>query len=209
MAAIDIGIGHDDDLVVAEFFEVERLAVLLRADRHAECREHVLDLLVLPHAMLLGFFDIQDLTAQRHDRLEVPVAALLGRTACRVALDEEDFGDRTVAARTVRQLARKARTRKHGLALHHFAGMARRVPGRCSQDDFLYDGFGVARILLQVVTQGRRHRLIDRCRHLVVAQFGLGLPFELRFCDLDRNYGRQTLAEVVAVDIELEFGEHA
>lgn len=39
--------------------------------------------------------------------------------------------------------------------------------------------------------------------------FGLGLPFELRLCDLDRNYGRQTLAEVVAVDIELEFGEHA
>ena len=37
---------------------------------------------------------VQDLTAQRHDGLEITVAARFGRAACRVTLDEEDFGDR-------------------------------------------------------------------------------------------------------------------
>jgi hypothetical protein len=32
---------------------------------------------------------IQDLAAQRHDRLELPIARLLGRTTGRVALDQE------------------------------------------------------------------------------------------------------------------------
>ena len=59
-------------------FVGEENGIEIVVHRLAVGREHVLDLLVLPHAMLLGFFDIQDLTAQRHDRLEVPVAALLG-----------------------------------------------------------------------------------------------------------------------------------
>ena len=34
MASVDVGIGHDDDLVIAEFLQIERLAVLFGADRH-------------------------------------------------------------------------------------------------------------------------------------------------------------------------------
>ena len=209
MASVDVGIGHDDDLVVAEFLQVERLAVLLGADRHAQRREHVLDLLVLPHAVLLRLLDVQDLTAQRHDGLEIAVAARFGRAACRVTLDEEDFGDRTVAARTVGQLAGESRPRKHGLALHHFAGVACRVARRGGQDDLLHDGLGILGVLLQIVAQRRGHRLIDGGRNLVVAQLGLGLALELRLLHLHRNHGREPLAEVVAVDVELQLGEHA
>ena len=209
MAAVDVGIGHDDDLVVAEFLQVERLAVLLGADRHAQRREHVLDLLVLPHAVLLRLFDVQDLTAQRHDGLEITVAARFGRAACRVTLDEEDFGDRTVAARTVGEFAGEPGSRKYGLALHHFTGVACRVARCRSQDDFLHDGLGILGVFLQVVAQGGGHRLVYGGRDLVVAQFGLGLAFELRLLHLHRNHGCEPLAEVVAVDVELQFGEHA
>ena len=34
VGAVHVGIGHDDDLVVAEFLQIERLAVLFGADRH-------------------------------------------------------------------------------------------------------------------------------------------------------------------------------
>ena len=80
---------------------------------------------------------------------------------------------------------------------------------RRGQDDFLHDGLGILGVLLQVVAQGGRHRLIYGGRDLVVAQFGLGLALELRLLHLHRNHGREALAEVVAVDVELQFGEHA
>ena len=59
------------------------------------------------------------------------------------------------------------------------------------------------------MAQGGGHRLVYGGRDLVVAQFGLGLAFELRLLHLHRNHGREALAEVVAVDVELQFGEHA
>ena len=40
--------------------------------------------------------DVQDLAAQRQDRLRLGVAALHGGAAGRVALDDEDLGDRRV-----------------------------------------------------------------------------------------------------------------
>ena len=56
--------------------------------------------------------------------------------------------------------------------------------------------------------QCRGDGLIDGSGHLAVAQFGLGLAFELRFLYLDRNYSGKSFAEVVAVDLEFYFGEH-
>ena len=78
----------------------------------------------------------------------------------------------------------------------------------CRQHHLAHDRLGILRILLQVVGQRLRNGLIYRCSHLVVAQFGLGLPLELRLGDLHRNDGRKPLAEVVAADVELQLGEH-
>ena len=158
--------------------------------------------------MLLRLLHVENLTAQRHDRLEVTVSALLGRSACRVTLDEEDLGDRPVAARTVGQLARQTGARQRRLALHGFARLARRMARLCRQHHLAHDRLGILRILLQVIGQRLRNGLIYRCGHLVVAQFGLGLPLELRLGDLHRNDGRKPLAEVVAADVELQLGEH-
>ena len=80
---------------------------------------------------------------------------------------------------------------------------------RCGQDDFRNDGLGILGVLLQIVPQGGGHRLVYGSRDLVVAQLGLGLALELRFLHLHRNHGREALAEVVAVDVELQLGEHA
>ncbi len=55
----------------------------------------------------------------------------------------------------------------------------------------------------------RAYRLVHSRRHLVVSQLGLGLSFELWLGHFYRYYGRETLAEVVAVDVYLELGELA
>ena len=52
--------------------------------------------------------DVQDLAAQRQDRLVLAVAALLGRAAGGVALDDEQLGLGGIALLAVGELARQA-----------------------------------------------------------------------------------------------------
>ena len=85
--AVDVGVGHHDHAVVAELREVELVAEA-RPDRG----DHRLDLVVREHlvdAVLLG---VDDLPAQRQDRLVGAIAAHLRGAAGAVALDDEELG---------------------------------------------------------------------------------------------------------------------
>ena len=86
MRAVHVGIGHDDDLVVARVLDRE-IILDARADR----RDDRPDLLVRQHLVDARLLDVDDLAAQRQDRLELPVAPLLGGAAGGVALDEVDL----------------------------------------------------------------------------------------------------------------------
>ena len=83
------------------------------------------------------------------------------------------------------------------------------MASRSGQNHLLHDGAGILRILLQILRQCLAHGLIHSGRNLVVAELGFGLTLKLRLRNLHRNYGRQTLAEVVTTDLKLELGEHA
>ena len=60
-------------------------------------------------------------------------------------------------------------------------------------------------MLLQVVCQRFAYRLVHGSAHFVVAELRLGLPLELRFCHLYRDYGNQPFAEVFARNLHLCF----
>ena len=134
VAAVDVGIGHNNHAAVTQLIEVQRLAVVFGSDRHAERSEDIADLLVLEDPVLHRLLDIQYLTPQRHDSLKIPVAALFGRTACGIALDEENLGLIAIARRAVGQLTGQPRSGQHRFALHEFARLAGRMPGRGGQD---------------------------------------------------------------------------
>ncbi len=88
MSAVDIGIGHDDDLVVPQLFS----RIHRRCPRPVPSRPgHQLVVAVDRSA---GLFHVQHLAPQRQDGLETAVPALLGGAACGVTLDDEDFGRR-------------------------------------------------------------------------------------------------------------------
>ncbi len=76
MRAVDVGVRHDDDLVVAQLVDVE-----LVADRGAERGDQRADLLAAQHLVDARALDVEDLAAQRQHRLEFAVAALLGGAA--------------------------------------------------------------------------------------------------------------------------------
>src|ERR1043166_8510053 len=84
VAPVHIRVGHDDDLAVPELRQVEVVVADARSDRADDDP----DLLVLEHLVDARLLDVENLAFERQDRLELPVAALLGRAAGRIALDD-------------------------------------------------------------------------------------------------------------------------
>ena len=83
--AVDVGVGHDHDLVIAQLLEVEFLV----ADRSAQSLDQRADLLRAEHSIEPRALDVEDLALQGKDRLIVAVAPLLGGAAGAVALDQK------------------------------------------------------------------------------------------------------------------------
>ena len=77
--AIDVGIGHDDDLVVAQLVDVSFLVVLaIDAETHSDALDDVHHRLRFEHLVPHHFLYIENLSAQRKNGLGVAVASLLG-----------------------------------------------------------------------------------------------------------------------------------
>ena len=99
--AVDVRVGHDDHLVIPQLVDVE----VLLADAAAEGGDERSDLRVGQHLVEARLLDVQDLALERQDRLESPVAPLLGRAAGRVALDQVQLGHRRVLLGAVGELS--------------------------------------------------------------------------------------------------------
>src|SRR5256885_16904667 len=113
MRAVAIRVGHDDDALITQ-----RLLAVMRADAAAERQRDIVEFLVGAHLVGRGARDIEDLAAQRQDRLRVAVARLFRRAAGAVALDEKDFGALGAVARAIRELPREAQLAGRALARH-------------------------------------------------------------------------------------------
>ena len=101
VGAVDVGVRHDDDLVVAELLDVEVVA-----DSAADGGDERLHFLVLEHLVEPGALDVEDLAADRQDRLRHRVARRLALAARAVALDDEQLRLLRVLRRAVGELAR-------------------------------------------------------------------------------------------------------
>ncbi len=90
MGTVDVGIRHDDDLVIAELCDVEIIAVAL-GESAPEGGDHGLDLRVREDLVDAGLLHIQDLAPDRQDRLIVAVPGGLGGSAGGISLDDKDL----------------------------------------------------------------------------------------------------------------------
>ena len=86
MGAIHVGIRHDDYFVIAELGFVK-----IRIHARTERGYHAFDFRIAENFVQTGFFNVQNLSAQRKDGLKMPVASFLGGTACGVSLNDEQF----------------------------------------------------------------------------------------------------------------------
>ena len=118
--AVHVGVRHDDDAVIAQLGRIE-----LIADPGAQRGDQRADLVVLQHLVQPRPLDVEDLAAQRQDRLEAPVASLLALSRRPIALDDVELRLGRVALGAVGQLAGQGEALQRALALHQLARLAR------------------------------------------------------------------------------------
>ncbi len=194
MGAVDVGVRHDDDLVVAELVGVE----LLAADAGAERGDQRADLLGTEHLVEARPLDIEDLAAERQHRLVLAVPALLGRAAGRIALDDEDLGLRRVALLAVGELAGERGHVERALPPRQLARLPRRLARRGGLDHLADDRLGFRRVLLEPGAELVVDDALDHRADLGGDQLVLGLRREFRVGHLDREHRGHALAAVVA-----------
>ena len=86
VGAVNVGIGHDNDLMITEFFHIK----IFRNACTKGC-DHISDFFGIQDSVQSCLFNVQDLTAQRQDRLCFRVSCLDGRTARGITFDNVDF----------------------------------------------------------------------------------------------------------------------
>ena len=211
MRAVDIGIGHHDDLVVSGLFDVEACA--------GSCADHLDDgcaFLVGQHLRERCLLHVEYFASNRQQRLETGITGGLGCAQCGITLDDEQFGHIVIAGLAVGQFRRHGRGFKRVLTACDFLGLARLHAGMHFADDFLQHAAG----LFLVTAFGAGNHLTellighsgDDRLDLRGAEHVLGLALELRFGDADGDDGHQTGENVVTfhlhmgiLEIHLEF----
>ena len=110
--AVHVGVGHDDDLVVAGPLEVEGESSSVLADAGADRRDQGADLLVVQDLVDLRLLAVDQLSPQGEDGLVAAVPALLGRASGGIALDDVELGQGRIALGAVGELARQPSARR-------------------------------------------------------------------------------------------------
>ena len=193
--AVHVGVRHDDDPVVAELRDVE-----LVADARADHLHEQLDLGVGEHLVDPVLLRVDDLPAQRQDRLVRLVARLLGCAAGGVPLDDEHLGKLRVAHLAVGELLRDLAA-EGALAARQVTGLARGLAGARRGDRLLDDLLRVLRVLLEELGQLCVDGLLDEAAHPRVAELRLRLALELRHLKLHGDDRGEALAHVVALEV--------
>ena len=192
MAAVNVGIGHDDDLVVAQLGDVKVLA-----NPGAQRGDDRLELVVVHHLVHAALFHVEHLAPEGEDGLGLGVPPLLGRPACGVSLDDVDLALGGVFERAVGELCREAEPQAR-LAAGGILRLPRGDAGSRFPDGLLQYLVHNLRVLLAPEGQLFLDQVVHEAAHLGVAELGLGLPLKLRLGYLHRKDGGQAGADVLA-----------
>ena len=175
--AVHVGVRHDDHALVAQIF-VAIFGSRARAERLDEIGEK----LVLRKLRGRSIRDVQNLAAQRQNSLRFAIACALGAATGRVALDDENFGARSLLDRAIGKLARQTQLARRRLAPDFF------FPPPLQTFFRLIDGplEQLRRLLRRIrepVIESIAHRRFDDLRRFDSRELVFRLPLELRFAD--------------------------
>ena len=203
VGAVHIGVGHDDDAAVAQLRQVEAafilaVAVFARfADAGADGGDHRLDLRVFEKLIFARFLHVDELAANRQDRLVTAVAALFRRASGGIALHDVKLGQFRVAFRAIGQLPRQTAASKRAFA-NRFARFARRFARARGREHFIENPPRDRRVFVKKRHQTFVNGGVDNPINLGVHELDLGLRFEPRIWQFDAEHRDQAFAHIVA-----------
>jgi len=140
VAAVDVRVGHENYFVIAELRSVE----IIFADAGAESGDDGANFFVAEHLVVTRFFDVENFSFEREDRLIAAIAAAFGGAAGGFTLDEEEFAAGGISFLAIGELSRQAARVERGFAACELAGFARGFAGagcvNTLADNFAGDG---------------------------------------------------------------------
>ncbi len=148
------------------------------------------------HLVGRGARDIQDLAAQRQDRLRLAVARLFRRAAGAVALDQKNLGAGGDVARAVGELAGQPQFARRALA-RHLLLLAAALALVGALGDAVEQQPAGRRVGAEPMVEMVAHRVLDQPRRLGGGQPFLGLPLELRVAQKHRQQHRRAAADIL------------
>ena len=192
VCAVHVGIGHDDDLVIPELGDIE-----IFVDTGSERGDHGTDLGISQDPVQSCLFHVQDLTAERQDRLCFPDPCFLCASAGGISLDNKDLTVFRIFIRAVCQFSRKASARQRTLSCC-FPCFPCGISCPLCQKGFFTDRPRDLRILLQIIGQLFPDNGIDGRSGLGVSEFLFSLALKLRVLDFNRNDRAQTFPDILS-----------
>ncbi len=202
MRAVDVRVRHDDEAVVAELGDVERIA-----DGRAEGDDEVFNFLISENLIDAGLLGIEDLSTERKDRLMFAVATLLGRSSCGVSFDDIEFRFSRIAGRTVGELARKRHAFEGALADDGVAGISGGHARTEREKAFFNESARGLGIFLKEIVEPLGHDAVDDSADFAVSELGFGLAFELGFGNLYRNDRGDSFGHILVSEVRILFLE--
>ena len=142
------------------------------------------------------------------DGLEAAIAALLGGSACGLALDEIEFAALGLAFAAIGELAGQSAAVERALATGKVAGLASGFARAGRLDGLVDDPLGDGRILLKEHAELFVDQRLDDAGDVGV-QLALGLALELRLRQLDADDRDEAFANVVSGEVFLHVFEEA
>ena len=200
VAAVDVGVGHENDFVIAKLAGVE----IVLADAGAEGGDDGANFFVAEHFVVAGFFDVENFALEGEDGLKFTVAAHFGGAAGGFTLDDEEFAARGIAFLAIGELAGKAAGIHGGFAAGEFAGFAGGFAGARGFDAFADDAARDGGMLVKPLAEFFVDELLDVALDVAI-QLAFGLAFELGLWEPHADDGDQAFAHIVTVDGDFVF----
>src|SRR3954452_8676002 len=197
VGAVDVGVGHDDDTLVAE-----RVLVELVAGAAAKREIKVGDFAVGANLLGGGGGDVEDLPPNGEDRLSLTVPRLLGGAARAVAFDDEQLGAFGVVAGAVGELAGEAELAgaRRRLSLNFALGAALEAFFH-ALDDRAQKGAAAIHIVGEEMVEMVADGGLDEARGFQAGEAVLGLALEMRVSDEDAEHQFDAVEDVVGLDV--------
>jgi len=192
VGTVNIGISHNDDLVISQFGNIEIIM-----NTGAKGCDHSLDLFVCINLVQTGFLYVQDFSTKRKDSLCSTVTSCLRRATRGITLYDIDFAILRILVRAIGKLAWKGHTVKGRLPSGKISGLTRCLSGSLGKYRLLYGCLGYSRILFQKNLQLFAYNTVYSASGLTVSKFLLRLAFKLRIANFNADNGRQAFSDII------------